>query len=109
MLDISETLEAGVHIITYADNIVLCVIDSNEDCSRWKIQNTLARISTWCQANKLFIEPTNCYVINFSRRCDPDEPLTLQGVELPWKTQIKIIGIIWFTRTLRFMYRFNVV
>ena len=95
MLDISETLEAGVHMIVYADDIVLYVIDPNEDCARRKIQNTLARISTWCHANELFIEPSKCYAVNFSRCRDPDEPLKLQSVNLPWQTHVKILGV-WF-------------
>ena len=91
MLDICETLEAGVHMIVYADDIVLYVIDPNEDCPHLKIQNILACISTWCRANELFIEPNKCHAINFSRRRNPGEPLKLQGVELPWQTHIKIL------------------
>ena len=107
MLDICETLEAGVHMIVYADDIVLYVIDPNEDCARLKIQNTLPRISAWSRANELF-EPNKCHAINFSRRRRAGEPLKLQGVELPWETHVKFLGI-WLTRTLRFTHHFNIV
>ena len=108
MLDISETHEAGVHLKVYVEDDVLYVIDPNKDCAGMKIQNTLACISTWCHANKLFIEPSKCYAIYFSHCRDPGEPLKLQSVDLSWQTHVKILGV-WFLRTLRFTYHFNTV
>ena len=55
MWDIVETLEDGVYMIIYADDILLYVIDLDEDRARRKIQDTLARISQW-----LMNYPMNC-------------------------------------------------
>ena len=102
MLDIVETLEEGVHMMVYADDIFVYVINSNEDLARRKLHDTLSRIHTWCHANKLSIEPTKCSAINFSRRKDPGTPPKLMGVEIPWRSHVKVLGI-WFTRTLNFL------
>ena len=45
MLDISETLEAELHMVVYADDIILYAIDPNKDCNRLKIKDFLVRIS----------------------------------------------------------------
>ena len=84
------------------------VIDQNEDCARKKLHNTLARINTWCQANELSIEPSKCTAINFTRCRDPGAPVKMLGVEIPWSSPVRILGI-WFSRSLCFSPHFNTV
>ena len=108
MRDIDETLEEGVRMIVYADDILLYVTDPDEDRARRKIQDTLARIHTWCMANELTIEPSKCTAINFTRRRDPGDPLRLLGEELEWSSPIKILGV-WFSRTLCFTPHFETI
>lgn len=101
MLGISDTLEEGVYIIIYADDIFVYVIHPDEARGRQKLRDTLARIQLWCSANELAISPSKCSAINFSRRRDPGPSFWLDGVEIPWSSSVKILGV-WLSRNLCF-------
>ena len=93
-------------MIVYADDIVLYAIDKEDMRAYQKMIGTLDKIKIWCQANDLSISPEKCSAINFSRRRDPGQQLHLAGVDIPWSTLVKILGI-WITRTLCFTPHFQ--
>ena len=106
MLDISDELEAGIHLIVYADDIVVYASDSDEARTYMKLQDSLTRMQLWYRAHKLTLKPIKCSAINFSRRRDPGILFRLSGVEIPWSPTIKILGI-WFSRLVTFKPHFT--
>ena len=80
---------------------LLITIDYPEHASN-KLNNTLTCILDWCIAHEFSIESAKSEVINFSKCCDTVAPQHLYGLDIAWKSLLKILGIC-FTHSLFFM------
>lgn len=78
--DLFETVDSGVHIMVYADDILLYVSPLYLVTAIMKMQDILNRIKSWCSHWKLELWPDKCAAIIFSRHKDaPLQNLTLDG------------------------------
>ncbi|GBM83631.1 putative RNA-directed DNA polymerase from transposon BS [Araneus ventricosus] len=99
LFDFEDTLEEGVQVSIFTDDIFIYCSHKSPDHIVKKLRRTMNNVYQWCKYWKLKISPEKSAVADLSRRRMSSHPdISYAGVPLPWKTEIKYLGFI-FSKT----------
>ncbi|GBM60937.1 hypothetical protein AVEN_192393-1 [Araneus ventricosus] len=98
LFDFEDTLEEGVQVSIFADDIFIYCSHNSPDHIVKKLRRTLNNVYQWCKYWRLNISPEKCAIADLSRRMPSHPDISYAGVPLPWKTEIKYLGFI-FSKT----------
>lgn len=86
----------GVHMVAYADDLVLVVKAKNEEVLQEQANEALKRVQRWMNDRNLELAPekTEAILLTGRKVCQPLEKLTLQGHRIQTSRQVKYLGVI---------------
>lgn len=98
--ELLNLLEANdINAIGYADDIAIYVTGPFEDTVRSLMENALRTTKNWCSAVGLTVNPTKTTLVPFTRKTKLNgEPFCFEGVEIPYSTHSKYLGVTLDTR-----------
>lgn len=88
--------EEGVHLVGFADDLALMIVDKNEDEVNRKGEKALRKIDKWLKEKLLKLAPQKTEaVVLVSRRKRPNIHINIRGSEIEIKSTVKYLGV-WF-------------
>ncbi|XP_062534634.1 uncharacterized protein LOC134203799 [Armigeres subalbatus] len=94
MEGVFSNLPKEIHILVYADDIVLVVIGKRLKALRRKAQAAVRKVAEWAQASgyEMASQQVRVHVCDTNHRL-PDQPITINGSTIPAKHSVKLLGI----------------
>lgn len=107
---IFESLPNGIHILLYADDIVIVVTGPNATRVRIKIRSAIRHVFKWTERTGFSIAPEKCSITHC---CDHHHHpwkriVKINGTTIPFKNHVKIIGVT-IDRRMSFIKHFQIV
>lgn len=88
-------LPVGVSSVGFCDDLGILITAKTEAGIRIRANDALQRIAEWMARMRLDLAPEKTEAILFTgKRIIKDIPLTLQGVSIEWKTEVKYLGVV---------------
>lgn len=86
--------ESGIEANGYADDIVLFVSGPFENTVRSLMERALSTVKNWCTDFGLNVNPTKTTLVPFTRKRNLiSEPISFEGVEIAYSTEVKYLGV----------------
>ena len=95
--ELLETLNAspGITAIGFADDLVLLATGIDEGTLTDLIQQALNKAKTWLEKFGLSISPSKSSAVMFTgKRKWKEHPIHIEGVNIPFKKEVKYLGVI---------------
>jgi hypothetical protein len=83
-----------VHLLGYADDLTICIIDRESHRLQQKLQIYIDEISSWLTENGLKLNPTKSKMQVFTRKRNTTVSIKLQENEVTIVQEQKVLGVI---------------
>ncbi|XP_058448962.1 uncharacterized protein LOC131428920 [Malaya genurostris] len=95
MNPVFRNITSKLHILVYADDIILVSTGKNLKFIRRKIQTAVKKIGQWANAVRFFIAPHKCAIAHCcnSHHVVAGNPIKLDNINIPFQRLPKILGI----------------